>query len=162
MTELDKKPTFLENVEMMVNDTIDCIKIDPNISKILKTCRSVIQLKFPVKIKGEIKIFHGWRAVHSNHRLPVKGGIRYSTDVNQEEIEALASLMTFKCALVDVPFGGAKGGLLIDPKKYDEESLERITKKFARELIRRGFLSPCKRRARTRCGNFAKRNGVDS
>ena len=144
MTKLDKKPTFLENVEMMVNDTIECIKIDPNISKILKTCRSVIQLKFPVKIKGEIKIFHGWRAVHSNHRLPVKGGLRYSTDVNQEEIEALASLMTFKCALVDVPFGGAKGGLLIDPKKYDEESLERITKKFARELIRRGYLSPAR------------------
>ena len=144
MTELDKKPTFLENVEMMVNDTIDRIKIDPNISKILKTCRSVIQLKFPVKIKGEINIFHGWRAVHSNHRLPVKGGLRYSTDVNQEEIEALASLMTFKCALVDVPFGGAKGGLLIDPKKYDEESLERITKKFARELIRRGYLSPAR------------------
>ena len=144
MTKLDKKPTFLENVEMMVNDTIDCIKIDSNISKILKTCRSVIQLKFPVKIKGEIKIFHGWRAVHSNHRLPVKGGIRYSTDVNQEEIEALASLMTFKCAVVDVPFGGAKGGLLIDPKKYDEESLEKITKKFARELIRRGFLSPAR------------------
>ena len=144
MTELDKKPTFLENVEMMVNDTIDCIKIDSNISKILKTCRSVIQLKFPVKIKGEIKIFHGWRAVHSNHRLPVKGGIRYSTDVNQEEIEALASLMTFKCAVVDVPFGGAKGGLLIDPNKYDEESLEKITKKFARELIRRGILSPAR------------------
>ena len=144
MDELDKKPTFLENVEMMVNDTIDCIKVDSNISKILKTCRSVIQLKFPVKIKGEIKIFHGWRAVHSSHRLPVKGGIRYSTDVNQEEIEALASLMTFKCAVVDVPFGGAKGGLLIDPKKYDEESLEKITKKFARELIRRGFLSPAR------------------
>ena len=144
MTELDKKPTFLENVEMMVKDTIDRIKIDPDISKILKTCRSVIQLKFPVKINGEIKIFHGWRAVHSNHRLPVKGGLRYSTDVNQEEIEALASLMTFKCALVDVPFGGAKGGLLIDPKKYDEESLERITKKFARELIRRGYLSPAR------------------
>ena len=120
------------------------LKLIPNISKILKTCRSVIQLKFPVKIKGEIKIFHGWRAVHSNHRLPVKGGIRYSTDVNQEEIEALASLMTFKCAVVDVPFGGAKGGLLIDPKKYDEESLEKITKKFARELIRRGFLSPAR------------------
>jgi len=144
MNELNKKPTFLENVEMMVNDTIDCIKVDSNISKILKTCRSVIQLKFPVKIKGEVKIFHGWRAVHSSHRLPVKGGIRYSTDVNQEEIEALASLMTFKCAVVDVPFGGAKGGLLIDPKKYDEESLEKITKKFARELIRRGFLSPAR------------------
>ena len=138
------KPSFLENVDMIINDTINCINIDPNIAKIIKTCRSVIQFKFPVKIKGKIEIFHGWRAVHSNHKLPVKGGIRYSTNVNQQEIEALATLMTFKCAVVDVPFGGAKGGLLIDPKKYDEESLERITKKFARELIRRGFLSPAR------------------
>ena len=144
MDNLNKRPTFLENVDMMVNDTIERINIDPNISKILKTCRSVLQVKFPVKIKGKIEIFYGWRAVHSNHRLPVKGGLRYSTNVNQEEIEALASLMTFKCAVVDVPFGGAKGGLLIDPKQYDEESLEKITKKFARELIRRGFLSPAR------------------
>ena len=144
MKEIEKEPTFLENVDMMVNDTIEKINIDSNISKILKTCRSVLQVKFPVKIKGEIEIFHGWRAVHSNHRLPVKGGLRFSTNVNQEEVEALASLMTFKCAVVDVPFGGAKGGLLINPKKYDEESLEKITKKFARELIRRGYLSPAR------------------
>ena len=82
--------------------------------------------------------------MHSNHRLPVKGGLRFANNVNQEEVEALASLMTFKCAVVDVPFGGAKGGLLIDPQKYDEESLEKITKKFARELIRRGYLSPAR------------------
>ena len=124
MNETNRKPTFLENVDMMVNDTIEKINIDSNISKILKTCRSVLQVKFPVKIKGQIEIFRGWRAVHSNHRLPVKGGLRFSTNVNQEEVEALASLMTFKCAVVDVPFGGAKGGLLIDPKKYDEEELE--------------------------------------
>jgi len=144
MSNLDKKPSFLENVDMMVNDTINHIDIDPNIAKILKTCRSVLQVKFPIKLKGEIKIFHGWRAVHSNHRLPVKGGLRFANNVNQEEVEALASLMTFKCAVVDVPFGGAKGGLLIDPEKYDEESLEKITKKFARELIRRGYLSPAR------------------
>ncbi|SVB87054.1 uncharacterized protein METZ01_LOCUS239908, partial [marine metagenome] len=144
MPKLDKKPSFLENVNMMVNDTLNHIDIDPNIAKILKTCRSVLQVKFPIKIKGEIKIFHGWRAVHSNHRLPVKGGLRFANNVNQEEVEALASLMTFKCAVVDVPFGGAKGGLLIDPQKYDEESLEKITKKFARELIRRGYLSPAR------------------
>ena len=144
MNKSDSKNTFLKNVDLMVNDTIDLIDIDPNIAKILKTCRSILQVKFPVKIKGKIEIFYGWRAVHSNHRLPVKGGLRFSTNVNQEEVEALASLMTFKCAVVDVPFGGAKGGLLIDPLKYDEESLERITKKFARELIRRGFLSPAR------------------
>jgi len=144
MKDNEKKPTFLENVDMMVNDTITKINIDSNIAKILKTCRSVLQVKFPVKIKNQIEIFHGWRAVHSTHRLPVKGGLRFSTNVNQEEVEALASLMTFKCAVVDVPFGGAKGGLLIDPKKYDEESLEKITKKFARELIRKGYLSPAR------------------
>ena len=144
MPQINKKPSFLENVGMMVDDTINHINIDPNIAKILKTCRSVLQVKFPVKIKNQIEIFHGWRAVHSTHRLPVKGGLRFSTNVNQEEVEALASLMTFKCAVVDVPFGGAKGGLLIDPKKYDEESLEKITKKFARELIRKGYLSPAR------------------
>ena len=144
MKDIEKKPTFLENVDMMVNDTITKINIDSNIAKILKTCRSVLQVKFPVKIKNQIEIFHGWRAVHSTHRLPVKGGLRFSTNVNQEEVEALASLMTFKCAVVDVPFGGAKGGLLIDPKQYDEESLEKITKKFARELIRKGYLSPAR------------------
>jgi len=144
MTENNRQPTFLENVDMMVNDTIAKIHIDSNIAKILKTCRSTLQVKFPVKIKGQIEIFQGWRAVHSNHRLPVKGGLRFAMNVNQEEVEALASLMTFKCAVVDVPFGGAKGGLLIDPKKYDAESLEKITKKFARELIRRGYLSPAR------------------
>ena len=144
MNKLDKKPTFLENVDMMINQAIDRIDIDPNIAKILKICRSVIQVKFPVKIKGKIEIFYGWRAVHSNHRLPVKGGLRFSLNVDQKEVEALASLMTFKCAVVDVPFGGAKGALLIDPNKYDEESLEKITKKFARELIRKGFLSPAR------------------
>jgi glutamate dehydrogenase (NAD(P)+) len=144
MTKNNKKPTFLENVDMMVNDTIAKIHTDSNIAKILKTCRSTLQVKFPVKIKGQIEIFQGWRAVHSNHRLPVKGGLRFSMNVNQEEVEALASLMTFKCAVVDIPFGRAKGGLLINPKKYDEQSLEKITKKFARELIRRGYLSPAR------------------
>ena len=144
MNNKEKRPSFIDNIDMMVNDTIEKVNIDSNIAKILKTCRSVLQVKFPVKVKGKIEIFYGWRAVHSNHRLPVKGGLRFSTNISQQEVEALASLMTFKCAVVDVPFGGAKGGLLIDPTKYDEESLEKITKKFARELIRRGFLSPAR------------------
>jgi glutamate dehydrogenase (NAD(P)+) len=75
MPKLDKKPSFLENVNMMVNDTLNHIDVDPNIAKILKTCRSVLQVKFPIKIKGEIKIFHGWRAVHSNLKPPLTGNL---------------------------------------------------------------------------------------
>ena len=144
MTNLENKlkPTFRENVESFVDDAIDKLKIDPNIAKIVKVCRSVIQVKFPVKIKGKTEIFFGWRAIHSAHRLPSKGGLRYSLDVNQDEVEALAALMTYKTAVCDVPFGGSKGGLKIDPKKYSADELEIITKKFARELTRKGFLNP--------------------
>ena len=81
----------------------------------IRECNSVVQIRFPVRLRGRYHTFCGWRAVHSEHRLPVKGGIRYAPQVDQQEVEALASLMTFKCALVDVPFGGAKGGLAIRP-----------------------------------------------
>ncbi len=142
MVESDSKKTFRENVESYVDQAIDELNISEDISKIVKACRSVIQIKFPIKIKGKTEIIYGWRAIHSTHRLPSKGGLRYSQNVNQDEIEALSALMTFKSCIVDVPFGGAKGGLKIDPNKYSEEELEFITKKFTRELTRRGSLSP--------------------
>ena len=91
MNQLNKKPTFLENVDMMVSETINAIDVDPNIAKILQTCRSTLQVKFPVRIKGKTEIFFGWRAIHSTHRLPAKGGLRFATEVNQEEIEYNAS-----------------------------------------------------------------------
>ena len=138
------KPTFVQNVNLMVNSAIKQINIDLDIATIIKSCRSVIQCEFPIKIGDQIEVFKGWRAIHSTHRLPAKGGLRFSSNVTQEEVEALAALMTFKCAIVDVPFGGAKGGLMVDPKKYKTEDLEKITKKFAREMIRRGFLSPAR------------------
>ena len=139
---LERKMTFRENVEAFVDNAIEKLNIPEDISKIVKACRSVVQIKFPVKIKGKTEIIYGWRAIHSTHRLPSKGGLRYSPDINQDEVEALSALMTFKSCVVDVPFGGAKGGLKIDPKNYSENELEIITKKFTRELTRRGTLSP--------------------
>ena len=91
---------------------------------------------------GVFHIFRGWRATHSSHLLPAKGGIRYAICVDQDEVEALAALMTYKCALVDVPFGGSKGGVRFEPAQYSERELEAITRRFARELISRGYLSP--------------------
>ena len=124
MSFLNKKPTFKENVELFVEEAINQLKIDLNISKVVKACRSVIQVKFPVTIKGETQIFFGWRAIHSTHRLPSKGGLRYDLNVTQDEVEGLAALMTYKCAVIDVPFGGAKGALKIDPSKYTTKELE--------------------------------------
>ena len=108
----------------------------------IRTCNSVYQVKFGVKLRGEYKIFSGWRAVHSEHRLPVKGGIRYADFANQQEVEALAALMSYKCAIVDVPYGGSKGALCLRPKDYSAEELEHITRRFTQELNKRSLISP--------------------
>jgi len=106
----------------------------------------MIEVSFPVKMQStdghDYEVFQGWRAEHSHHRLPTKGGIRYSEHVDQDEVKALVALMTFKCALVDVPFGGAKGAVKINPKKYTESQLEAITKAYAQALIDKNFISP--------------------
>ena len=134
--------SFKQSVDRMVDRAIEVMALDPGVTKAIKACTSVLQVSFPVKIQGQIEIFTGWRAVHSIHRLPSKGGIRYSLAVNQMEVEALAALMTYKCAIVDVPFGGSKGGLYIDPGKYTRDELQMITRRFAAELAKKGFLSP--------------------
>ncbi|MQC26305.1 MAG: Glu/Leu/Phe/Val dehydrogenase [Chloroflexi bacterium] len=109
----------------------------------IKACDKVFQVKFPVKMDdGQYRVFTGWRAVHSEHRLPAKGGIRYAPHVSQDEVVALAALMTYKCAIVDVPFGGAKGSLVVDPRAHSEDEMERITRRFARKLIQGGYISP--------------------
>ncbi|MCK4707960.1 MAG: glutamate dehydrogenase, partial [Gammaproteobacteria bacterium] len=126
----------------MVDRAIAALGLDAGTASALKTCSAVLQVQFPVKIRGKIEVFTGWRAVHSTHRLPAKGGIRYASYANQNEVEALAALKTYKCALVDVPFGGSKGALLIDPSQYDRDEMEKITRRFTLELIRKGFLSP--------------------
>jgi glutamate dehydrogenase (NAD(P)+) len=138
----NKTLSFSESVNYMVDRALTVLDIDSGIAAAIKACNSTIKVSFPVEINGKIEVFTGWRSVHSDHRLPSKGGIRFAPIVNEDEVEALASLMTYKCAIVDVPFGGSKGGLLIDPSKYNRDDLQKITRRFARELVRKGFLSP--------------------
>ncbi|MEM7684381.1 MAG: Glu/Leu/Phe/Val dehydrogenase, partial [Pseudomonadota bacterium] len=108
----------------------------------IKVCNSTYTVRFGVKLRGKIHTFTGYRSVHSEHMEPVKGGIRFADNVHQDEVEALAALMTFKCALVEVPFGGSKGGLRIDPRQWNAEEMERITRRFAYELIKRDLINP--------------------
>ena len=108
----------------------------------IRVCNATYIVRFGVKLRGDVHTFTGYRSVHSEHKEPVKGGIRYSLAVTQNEVEALASLMTYKCALVDVPFGGSKGGLCINPDDWNEEELERITRRFTFELARRDLIHP--------------------
>jgi glutamate dehydrogenase (NAD(P)+) len=135
---------FRESVDRMVDHALAIMDLDEGMGEALKSCASVLQVSFPVEIDGRAQTFTGWRATHSDHRLPSKGGIRFAPVVDQDEVEALAALMTYKCAIVDVPFGGSKGGLVIDPRKYERHQIEAITRRFARELIGKGFLSPAK------------------
>ena len=139
---LNKKPSFTENVNFMVNNAVNKSKFSQNFIDLLSKNHSTIKLNFPVMVKNKTQIFTGYRSVHTLHKLPSKGGIRYAPTVNPNTIEALAALMTYKCAVVEVPFGGSKGGLVIDKSKYQKSDLERITKKFSVELTKSGFLSP--------------------
>ena len=136
-------PSFNEGVSLAVDRAFRHLDLPPGLADQIKACDSVLQLQFPVRLdNGVYTIFRGWRATHSSHRLPAKGGIRYASVVCQDEVEALAALMTYKCALVDVPYGGSKGGVQLDPRDYSPRELEAITRRYARELAARGYLSP--------------------
>lgn len=135
--------SFNQSVGHMVDRAMQFIDIDKGRAERIKACDSIIKITFPAQMdSGDWKMFTGYRATHSDHRLPAKGGIRYAPHVTLDEVEALASLMTYKCALVNVPFGGSKGGLQIYPRDHSEPELERITRRFARELISKGYISP--------------------
>jgi len=136
------EPTFRESVDLMFNRAVALMDLSPGLEEKIRVCNATYTVRFGVRMRGGIHTFTGYRSVHSEHMEPVKGGIRYAMGVNQDEIEALAALMTYKCALVETPFGGSKGGLRIDPRAYNEQELEQITRRFAYELAKRDLIHP--------------------
>ncbi len=136
------EPSFRESVDLMFNRAVRLMDLPPGLEQKIRACNATYTVRFGVRLRGQIQTFTGYRAVHSEHMEPVKGGIRYAEAVNQDEVEALAALMTYKCALVEAPFGGSKGGLCINPREYEEHELELITRRFAYELIKRDLINP--------------------
>jgi len=134
------------NFNRIVNDLFDRaarhLPYEPGLLQQIKVCNNIYCFHFPVKVDGKMRIFQGWRAEHSHHRKPLKGGIRYSEHVDEDEVKALAALMTYKCALVNVPFGGSKGAVKVDARTTPVEVLERITRRYAFELVHKGFIGP--------------------
>jgi glutamate dehydrogenase (NAD(P)+) len=134
--------SFFGAVEKSFDKAAKFTNIDEGLLEQIKQCNSVYRMHFPVKIGEKIEVIKAYRVQHSHHKTPCKGGIRFSTSVNLDEVMALAALMTYKCAIVNVPFGGAKGGISIDPKKYTPYELEKITRRYTAELIRKNFIGP--------------------
>lgn len=134
--------SFFGAVEQSFDKAAKFTSWDPGILEQIKQCNSVYRMHFPVKIGDKIEVIKAYRVQHSHHKTPCKGGIRFATSVNLDEVMALAALMTYKCAIVNVPFGGAKGGISIDPKKYTPYELEKITRRYTHELIKKNFIGP--------------------
>ena len=135
--------SFLEQVNRSFDQAARLTDHDPALLANIKACKNLFYTSFPIKRDdGTIEVMHAWRAEHSHHKLPTKGGIRYAETVDGAEVQALAALMTYKCALVDVPFGGAKGGIRLNPKRYSPAELERITRRYVFELTRKNFIGP--------------------
>jgi glutamate dehydrogenase (NAD(P)+) len=140
MADLDY--SFFQSVTRSFDKAAKFTTWDPGILEQIKACNSVYSMKFPVRIGENIEVIEAYRVQHSHHKTPCKGGIRFSLGVNQDEVMALAALMTFKCAIVNVPFGGGKGGIKIDPKKYTAFELEKITRRYTSELVKKNFIGP--------------------
>lgn len=138
----DNNYSFFGAVERSFDKAARYTNWDPGILEQIKQCNAVYRMHFPVKIDNRIEVIKAYRVQHSHHKMPCKGGIRFAPNVNLDEVMALAALMTYKCAIVNVPFGGAKGGITIDPKKYSPYELEKITRRYTAELIKKNFIGP--------------------
>ena len=140
---------FLNSIEINFKKAVEWLQrsegkdfLSSDLAKQIMLANATYTVRFGVRLRDTMHTFVGYRSVHSDHFEPVKGGIRYDLAVNQDEVEALAALMTYKCALVEVPFGGSKGGLIINPRDWKAEELERITRRFAQELAKRDLIHP--------------------
>lgn len=140
--DTQSQSSFFDNVSIYFDQAASFTEYPKGLLDQIKVCNSVYSFKFPVRTSSGYEVISGWRAQHSHHKLPVKGGIRYSEDANEDEVKALAALMTYKCAVMDVPFGGAKGAVKINPKNYTVEELEQITRRYTSELIKKNFIGP--------------------
>lgn len=142
MNRVQPQAGFFDNVSVYFDEAASFTQHPKGLLDQIKICNSVYSFKFPVRTQQGYQVISGWRAQHSHHKLPVKGGIRYSEDANEDEVKALAALMTYKCAVMDVPFGGAKGAVKINPKNYTLQELEQITRRYTSELIKKNFIGP--------------------
>lgn len=133
---------FFHSVEQSFDKAAQFTKWEKGILEQIKACNAVYRIKFPVRVGNSIDVIEAYRVQHSHHKLPCKGGIRFSEEVNQDEVMALAALMTYKCAIVNVPFGGAKGGIKINPRNYTPFQLENITRRYTAELVKKNFIGP--------------------
>src|SRR5215813_12078214 len=139
----EKNYSFFGAVEKSFDKAAKFTKWERGVLEQIKACNAVYQMRFPVKRDdGSVEVVEAYRVQHSQHKTPCKGGIRFAAEVNQDEVMALAALMTYKCAIVNVPFGGAKGGIKVNPKKYSAYELEKITRRYTAELIRKNFIGP--------------------
>jgi glutamate dehydrogenase (NAD(P)+) len=145
MARMSKDSGFLSTVNRNFDRAAGFLDYPPGLLAQIRACNSVYRFQFPVRREGAAKgydVIKAWRAEHSHHKLPVKGGIRFAPNADEDEVMALAALMTYKCAIVDVPFGGAKGAVRIDPRKTSPEQLERITRRYTAELVKKQFIGP--------------------
>ena len=133
---------FLRSTNKLFDQALGYTDISPDLATRIRVSNSTYTINFGVKLRDQIHTFTGWRSVHSEHFEPAKGGIRYDISASQEEVEALAALMTYKCAIIEVPYGGSKGALKINPKDWTKAEIEKITRRFAQELIKRDLIHP--------------------
>ena len=135
--------SFFHSVEKSFDKAAQFTRWEKGLLEQIKACNSIYSMRFPVKMDdGRIEVIEAYRVQHSQHNSPCIGGIRFSEEVNQDEVMALASLMTYKCAIVNVPFGGGKGGIKINPRNHSVYELEKITRRYTSELVKKNFIGP--------------------